>query len=223
MGERKSAFDVFIENYEIRTKERLKYIDLANKLQMNKSTFSKVLNEKGRQLKESEVKELAEILGVTCDEIIYNTEKENIKYHRKYGLSNSTLNWIYDKNKDNPKLIEVLNIIFSDHNIADYFFEALYFFANSRGIRISQTDILGETVYTPFNNPKEMAWAVISEYLKTVFEYIEDYYHENIINPIKENIISNALNTLRNKKTEIDYDKKLKEEIDADISDLNYE
>ena len=214
-------FDYALEVYENNHGERPLNINMAEAIGVSPGTMSK-LKQGHMLLKEDQVKNLANYLGVTCDELLNGVAEENKQYNQEYGLSNAALEWFRNTYIQKPKLMDLINILFRNHKIADLLFESLFFFANTKALKLQQSDIFGESVYDVFNDTSIMTWAIVSQYLKTVFEAVQNYYSEHTVEPMQDTLIQKALKKLVVQKEAIDdhHRQKLEMDLEFDESEL---
>lgn len=169
--------DILLQDYTERTNLILSQKELANKLNMSKSTLSKI-NRGNRELTATEVAQIAEILDMTCDQVISGVAPKNKEYHMEYGLSNKALNWLNKSNKlkDNH-LVNMLNLLFKDDGTIELLLESMYYYSiiSNRDIRFKNID--GTTDLTcNLSNQKAMYWASVSENVEEVFKNITTHY-----------------------------------------------
>jgi len=118
-----------------REKKGLTQDELAKKINMDRTKLTKI--ETGdRDLKPSEIVDLAKALDTTCDYLISGTDTKNIKNHRTLGLSNEAINILEElkiKSQKDPSeetfksgiVIEFLNLIIESIETAkpnEYFY-----------------------------------------------------------------------------------------------------
>ena len=67
-----------------------------------------------------------------------------------------------------------------------------------------------------------MTWAIVSQYLKTVFEAVQNYYSEHTVEPMQDTLIQKALKKLVVQKEAIDdhHRQKLEMDLEFDESEL---
>lgn len=114
--------------------ERITYNEVAGKIGLDKSQFSKLING-NRILKADEAKRLADVYNVPIELILGKIGFDDIPPISKDGLYELKFlarKWIYDNShcEDTKYRVEMLNLILSDSKCADLLFDTLSAFVN---------------------------------------------------------------------------------------------
>lgn len=144
---RKSISDILDELYEIYEEYngvRLKDINIAKELGIDKTTMSAIKNGK-RQLRTDEVEILADFFGVPEQVITGKMDISEIPTEDKHGLrklSRLSRKWIYDssKNEQGRERVKMLNRILSSTKTANLLFDTLYAYTSNIPIRVMSLD-----------------------------------------------------------------------------------
>lgn len=104
--------------------------DLAEKIGCSDSTFSKSINEI-RPFRPYELKCLVDCFGITYDELFTGIAPENKEIHNNIKLDNYSINWLRHASEEKEYLIEIIDIILGNKEIANSLFEAIYLYSTS--------------------------------------------------------------------------------------------
>lgn len=131
----RDIIDMLNEDYEYsHNGKRITYNEIAERIGLNKSQFSRLLNGT-RILKAEEAENLAEFYNVPTEVITGRMNVRDIPAIKKDGLSELKFlsrKWIYDNSRceDTKYRVEMLNMILSNSKCADLFFDTLSAFVN---------------------------------------------------------------------------------------------
>lgn len=196
---RKSISDILDELYEIYEEYngvRLKDINIAKELGIDKTTMSAIKNGK-RQLRTDEVEILADFFGVPEQVITGKMDISEIPTEDKHGLrklSRLSRKWIYDssKNEQGRERVKMLNRILSSTKTANLLFDTLYAYTVGIPIRVSS---LNEN-YKHSDIEKILYKELI---LTSLDEFFDDIYRKGTVDREKrtEEQVNEILNRMK--------------------------
>lgn len=182
-----------------------------------------------REFNVYELKCIAEFLNVTIEEILTGIAPENTKEHIRTALNNSAINWLKYIEAEKEYLLEIVNLILGNKEIAESMFEAVYLYAiseiahtyfqkegtvNERQARFIADDEL-LLRYAIVGSFEEILKLIKKEYGRYPDNYFQRINEEKINEMCKS--LGNNLRIIKNKSSEIDA------EYGEDISEFDKE
>jgi len=201
---------------------------LAYNIGIAESSISRALRAE-REFNVYEIKCIAEFLNITIEEIITGIAPENKKEHIRTTLNNSAINWLKSLEPEKEYLLEIVNLILGNKEIAETIFEAVCLYAvsdiahtyfkkegtvNERQARFIADDEL-LLRYAIVGSFEEILKLIKKEYRRYPNNYFQRINEEKINKMCKS--LGNNLRIVKNKSCEIDV------EYGEDISEYDKE
>ena len=103
---------------------------IAQYVGISESSVSRALRAE-RDFNVYELKCIAEFLNVTLEEIVTGVSLKNKEEHIRTGLSNHSINWLKSIESKKENLLEIINVILGNKEIAEAMFESIYLYSTS--------------------------------------------------------------------------------------------
>ena len=111
---------------------------LAEAIGVSQATFSRRIGENDTDFSEDEsffnlfeLLRIAEFLGISLEELFTGVAPENKAEHSATGLDNDSINWLKKNRIEKEYMLEIVDIVFGNSEIADALFEAMYLYSTS--------------------------------------------------------------------------------------------
>lgn len=169
--------DELIERYEIENDRRLTAKEIADTIGMSPSSFSKLFNEKDkpRQLKADEALQIAELFGVSCDQVLGREPidtKENIPINGLSELAVLSINKMAEKS---PEKLEMLNAVLGHSRIINLLLDTLDLYVYSKIPCLINTGTEVKPNLLSFvGNEQTMIEAVVLEDIKNILQAVSN-------------------------------------------------
>lgn len=204
--------DDLIEKHEIKTGNRITGKSIAEALGIDPTAYSRLL--KGdRNLKADEALKIAELFGVSCDEVMGREHTVTTKKSTLYGLSEVSSMWIEKNHKEHPERIELLNAILGHPHIADLLIDTLSLYINEHiPLLISTQDGVKPNLLRHLCDENTIIETIVSDDLKNVMKMLKNLYSKKQSELTEMNValLIEKLNYSR-------------DNLDKQISDFEYE
>ncbi len=112
----------------LREEKELNQKDLEQKTRINRKKLGRLESDK-QELTHSDAIILADFYNISCDTLLRGVRTEC--YHIEYitGLKNGAIKYLYKIKRNHPEIMEIINDILGNKEIAEPLFEAFYIYA----------------------------------------------------------------------------------------------
>jgi len=154
--------------------------EFAREVGISASELSKSLNEE-RSFKLGELKGMAEILGITMDELFTGISPENIESHERTKLSTFAIDWLAKTRERNDYLIEMVDIVLNNKEIAESIFTMTYLYCvNDVSVtKFSKDGNMKANLASYISDNDTLMKHAISDFIVKVFEIIKKDYRRS--------------------------------------------
>lgn len=182
----KQRIDRMIEDGQFGTGPKITYGEIAEKIGMNKSSFSKLLNGR-RELSADEAIDLAQFFNISCDELLRGRDAEYVQISDEYGLGQRAWEQLKAWQKERPEFNVILDMILGDEKMADILLRAILIYANAVQVKVVPltANDPSQYIYVDCDTSEDMLNYLSSNYINRVLECFKREWEKRMEQDLK--------------------------------------
>lgn len=195
---------------ELREQRELTQTEFAKQINYTRNTVGR-WERNAQDLTSTQIEYLCKFFEISSDTLIYGTRHEDVEISAVTGLNNSSINWLKNVKNLSPELMDVINKVLGNTDIATLLFECIYIYAKleiPKSIVTEQDGLLGR-VSTYLSDEEALLTSAMTEQLAEILTKIRNNYSGERFTQTENNVqiaiekFSKAMNEL--KRDNIDY------------------
>ena len=195
---------------ELREQRELTQTEFAKQVNFTRNTVGR-WERNDQELTSTQIERLCKFFEISSDTLIYGTRHEDAEISTVTGLNNSSINWLKNVKNLSPELMDIINKVLGNTDIATLLFECIYIYAKleiPKTIVTEQDSLLGR-VSTYLSDEEALLTSAMTEQLAEILTKIRNNYSGKRFTQTENNVqvaiekFSKAMNEL--KRDNIDY------------------
>ena len=193
--------------------------ELADDIGFSPTDLSKSLNQT-RDFTPGELEGIAKCLGITMDELFTGVPAGNIESHERTKLSTFAIDWLAETRERNDYLIEMVDIILDNKEIANSLFAMAYLYC----VKVvpfrkpAKSGTMEDDLATVISDNDTLMKHAISDFVIEVFRKVKYHYDRNQFNHHKKASDKELYDFMQGLKKSMDEKQK---EIDEEVLQEN--